>query len=106
MIEEIALPTETRPHMSEPTRDMRPFLSTARRRQSGSRGWTRRLSLFLGAALTAMGMGMAPAGAKAGGVDFGRDVLPILSENCFLCHGPDAASRKANLRLDLKGAAL
>jgi len=33
-------------------------------------------------------------------IRFNRDVLPILSDKCFHCHGPDAGSRKAGLRLD------
>lgn len=44
--------------------------------------------------------------AAPGPVDFSRDVLPILSDHCFQCHGPDKNARKAGLRLDEQAGAM
>lgn len=39
-------------------------------------------------------------------IDFTRDIQPILSNHCWNCHGPDEKGRHANLRLDVRDAAI
>ena len=50
-------------------------------------------------------MGATPVLAQSK-IEYNRDIRPILAENCFACHGPDSASRKARLRLDQRDAAV
>lgn len=60
--------------------------------------FTSRLTLALAAALA-----LVPCGSRASAaekVSFSREVLPLLSDRCFHCHGPDPGHRKADLRLD------
>src|SRR5687768_12034755 len=62
--------------------------------------WTRASSLVL-----AMLLATSLSGRAAEPVNFSRQVLPILSDNCFKCHGPDEANRQAELRLDQEESA-
>lgn len=47
-----------------------------------------------------------PAAELPAKIDFNRDVRPILSNNCYFCHGPDSQHREADLRLDLRDDAV
>jgi hypothetical protein len=51
-------------------------------------------------------LAIVAAPGQPSAVEFNRDIRPILSDNCFACHGPDASKRKAKLRLDDRDAAI
>ncbi|WP_395738532.1 DUF1553 domain-containing protein [Prosthecobacter sp.] len=63
-----------------------------------TRGFLPLLLLF-----STLASSLAAAPAK---VKFNRDVRPILSDKCFFCHGPDPKKREADLRLDVREAAV
>lgn len=46
-----------------------------------------------------------PSFAEPAKIEFNRDIRPILSENCYRCHGPDTRNRQGKLRLDVESGA-
>jgi Protein of unknown function (DUF1553)/Protein of unknown function (DUF1549)/Concanavalin A-like lectin/glucanases superfamily/Planctomycete cytochrome C len=64
-------------------------------------------SIFLAIAIVIVTICSTAAFAAADDApQYNRDVRSILSENCFRCHGPDSAARKADLRLDQRDVAI
>jgi hypothetical protein len=55
---------------------------------------------------TALSILLLSCAAHGAEIEYNRDIRPILAENCFTCHGPDSAARKADLRLDRRDDAI
>src|ERR1700749_2645052 len=79
-----------------------PLLSRSQRCWSVA-GWS--FSAVVLGALGLAGYAQEAGTAKAHRIDYNWEVRPILSDNCYRCHGPDAKSRQAGLRLDQKDSA-
>ena len=63
-------------------------------------------SLRIGYLLLALFGASTLQAAEKAKLEYNRDIRPILADNCFACHGPDSAARKADLRLDQREVAL
>ena len=60
----------------------------------------------LAGAIAVAGLLLVARARAADEIDFNRDIRPILAENCFYCHGQDGNKREADLRLDVRAAAI
>jgi mono/diheme cytochrome c family protein len=71
-----------------------------------SRTATRRRGVAAAVAVLALAAAPSATATAADRLSYNRDVRPILSDNCFACHGPDPKHREAGLRLDTREGAL
>ena len=62
-------------------------------------------TLTVGWTAGALAIAVVAVSGESPAVEFNRDIRPILSDNCYQCHGPDGAKRKAGLRLDQESSA-
>lgn len=62
-------------------------------------GYDRAMSRFFICAIS--GLSVSFSALAADGISYTQDIRPLLSNTCFKCHGPDANTRKAGLRLDM-----
>src|SRR5690349_17378462 len=85
-----------------------PLRSLVRRAERGGTSTRSAVGFFFVIHLTTAiaGPPVVEAPASRPGPGYNRDVRPILSDNCFACHGPDKNQRKGKLRLDVREAAL
>jgi hypothetical protein len=67
---------------------------------------TRRFLVLVGLTVASLPGGVSAQAPLGGPIDFNKQIRPILSDNCFQCHGPDEQERKAKLRLDTRQGAL
>ncbi len=58
------------------------------------------------AAICLLTLLLSSSASFATSVGYNRDIRPILSDNCFHCHGPDQKTRKGKFRLDVREAAI
>lgn len=78
----------------------------SRTKAKGKTNMKLQIAVALIAGLLAIEKTVQAAAPKGNGVQFNRDIRPILAQHCFKCHGIDDSGRKGQLRLDVRDAAL